>query len=82
MKVLIEVSLPAAGLTYDLFVPETMQVGTLTQLTAAVFAQLSDGLYVSSHSPVLCEKESGQEFDAAARIRDTTIQNGTKMVLY
>lgn len=82
MKYLIEVSVPASGLVHDLFVPDTMQVGTLTLLSANVFAQLSGGLYVASESAILCEKKTGCVFDADKRIRDTAIRNGTRLVLY
>ena len=81
-KILVEVSLPAANLVYDLFVPDTMQIGMLTMLTASVFSKLSGGVYGASLQTVLCEKKTGKEYDVNARIRDTDICNGTKLILY
>ena len=81
-KYLIEVRLPAAGIVYDLFVPDTMQVGTMTQLVASVFAHLSDGVYAASQTSLLCEQKTGKEYDVNAKIRDTDIRNGTKLFLY
>lgn len=46
-KVLVEVKLPAADIVYDLFVPCSMQIGTMTQLVATVFSKLSKGVYCS-----------------------------------
>ena len=81
-KILVEVSLPAANLVYDLFVPDTMQIGTLTRLAASVFAKLSDGVYGASLQTALCEKGTGKEYNVNARVRDTDICNGTKLILY
>ena len=81
-KILVEVSLPAANLVYDLFVPDTMQIGMLTMLTASVLSKLSGGVYGASPQAVLCEKMTGKEYDVNARIRDTDICNGTKLILY
>lgn len=80
-KLLIEVTLPAAELTYDLFVPDTMQVGVLTQLVSSVFAELSDGQYTAGHG-VLCEQETGCQYDAQARLFETNIRNGTGLLLF
>ena len=81
-KVLIEITLPAANLKYDLFVPDQMQVGTLTELAASVFSKLSNGMYIASPLAILCEKDSGKQFDPSHRIRDTDIRNGTRLILF
>ncbi|MCD7838794.1 MAG: hypothetical protein LUG65_07780 [Clostridiales bacterium] len=80
-KILVEVSLPAADLVYDLFVPDTMQVGMMTHLAASVFARLSNGVYAASPDAVLYERKTGKEYDVNARVRDTDIHNGTKLIL-
>lgn len=81
-KVLIEVKLPAAELSYDIFVPDSMQIGTLTALTAAVFSRLSGGVYTAGEQAVLCEQRTGEQYDVNARIFETDIRNGTKLLLY
>lgn len=81
-KVLIEVRLPAAELSYDMFVPDSMQIGTLTALAASVFSRLSGGVYTAGEQAVLCEQKTGREFDVNARIFETDIRNGTKLLLY
>lgn len=81
-KILIEVKLPAAGLTYDLSIPDSMQVGMLTQLTASVFAKLSNGVYMATSDSILCEQQTGKLYDVNARIYETDIRNGTKLFLF
>ena len=81
-KVLVEVKLPAADIVYDLFVPCSMQIGTMTQLVAAVFSKLSKGVYCATPNSILCEQKTGKQYEANAYIRDTDIRNGTKLFLY
>ena len=81
-KYLIEIALPAAGIKYDMLVPELMQVGTLTSLAASVLSKLSKGMYTASPYSVLCERGSGMQFDRTLRLRDTPIRNGTRLILY
>lgn len=81
-RLLIEVTLPAAGLSYDLLVPDTMQIGTLTHLAASAFSRLSGGTYSASGSAVLCRQRTGEQYDVNARICETDICNGTKLFLY
>lgn len=47
-KILVEVTAPAANLTYDMLIPQNMQIGEISQLIASVFAQLSSGTYVNT----------------------------------
>lgn len=81
-KVLIEVKLPAAGMSYDIFVPDSMQVGTLTALVASAFSRLSGGVYIAGENAVLCEQKTGVQYNVNARIYETDIRNGTKLLLY
>lgn len=81
-KVLIEVKLPSAGISYDLSVPVSMQIGTMTQLIASVFAKLSNGVYMASPESVVCEQSTGKGYDINARVGETDIKNGTKLFLF
>ncbi len=81
-KYLVEVKLPAADLSYDMFIPDSMQIGTLTQLVASAFTKLSNGTYQASVQSILCRQETGKEYDPNLRVRDTEIRNGTKLFLF
>ena len=81
-KILIEVTSPAAGQTYDMFVPDTLQIGEMVSLLGNVFAQTSNGTYSKTSSMVLSEKKTGYVFDLNKTVRDSNIRNGTKLLLY
>jgi len=81
-KVLIEVTSPAAGQTFDMFVPDTIQIGEMISLIGNVFAQTSNGTYSKTSSMVLSEKKTGYVFDLNKTIKDSNIRNGSKLLLF
>ena len=81
-NVLIEVTSPAAGQTYDMFVPDTLQIGEIIQLISNVFAQTSNGTYTKTSPMVLSEKKTGFIFDLNKTVRDSNIRNGSKLLLF
>lgn len=81
-KILIEVTSPAAGQTYDMFVPDTLQIGEMIMLIGNVFAQTSNGTYAKTSTPVLCEKKTGFVFDWNKTVGDSNIRNGSKLLLF
>ena len=81
-KVLIEVTSPAAGQTFDMFVPDTIQIGEMISLIGNVFAQTSNGTYSKTSSMVLSEKKTGYVFVLNKTIKDSTIRNGSKLLLF
>lgn len=81
-KVLIEVTSPAAGETFDMFVPETMHIGEVALLVSGLFDNISQGTYKKTNSPILCEKISGSVYDPNKTVKESGILNGTKFLLF
>jgi len=82
-KVLIEVSSPAAGKTFDMFVPDSLQIGEFASLTSGLFEKLSDGTFsCSTRLATVSEKKTGHVFDYNLTVKDAKIKNGTKIIIY
>ena len=81
-KILVEVSSPAAGKTYDMFVPDSMQIGEFASLAASLFTQLSDGTFSCSRMVTVSEKKSGRTYDYNKTDKESNIQNGTKIIIF
>ncbi len=81
-KILVEVTAPAASLTYDMLIPCNIQIGEMSQLVASVFAQLSNGTYVSTGKNIICDKLSGDIYEPSTFVKDTKIKNGAKLLLF
>lgn len=81
-KILIEVTAPAANLTYDMLIPYNIQIGEMSQLIASVFSQLSNGTYVSTGKNIVCDRATGTTFEPSVFVKDTEIKNGAKLLLF
>ena len=81
-KLLVEITSPAANLTYDMLLPRNIRIGAATGLIASVLSRLSNGMYEYAGAAVLCEKDTGEEFDPNLLVRDAGIRNGTKLLIY
>ena len=80
-KILVEVSSPAAGKTYDMFVPDSMQIGEFATLATSLFTQLSDGTFSCSRMVAVCERKTGRVFDCNMTVKESNIKNGTQIII-
>lgn len=81
-KVLVEITAPAANLTYDMLIPCNIQIGEMSQLVASVLSQLSNGTYTSTGKNIICDKVSGTVYEPSIFVKDTEIKNGAKLLLF
>ena len=81
-KILIEIASPAAGLTYDMFVPDTLQIGELARLVCEVFRKMSDGMYNGSEPPMLCTAADGNVLEPSGTVKSSGIGNGARLILF
>lgn len=81
-KILVEVSSPAAGLTYDMFVPDIMQIGEFASLATSLFIQLSGGTFTCKRSVIVSERKSGRVYDPNLTVKEAQIKNGTKLIIF
>ena len=81
-KVLVEITAPAANLTYDMLIPSNIQIGEMSQLVASVLSQLSNGTYTSTGKNIICDKVSGTIYAPSIFVKDTEIKNGDKLLLF
>lgn len=81
-KLLIEVTSPAAGQSYDMLVPENMQIGEFASLVSGVFSGTSSGIYQYTGSFVVSEKHTGNVLNPNNTMKESNIRNGTKLILF
>lgn len=78
----IEITLLAEKMTYDILVPDAMQVGTLAILSARAFSDLTGGRYIPAGNPILYDQTSKQILDSGMMVQNSGIKNGTRLLLY
>ena len=79
-KYIVEIKVPAAELCYDISVPETMQIGTMTELVCNAMTKLANGTFIAKNA-VSCEKNNGQPYHLDKHVYETDIRNGTRLYL-
>ncbi|SDM84889.1 hypothetical protein SAMN05443253_10641 [Bacillus sp. OK048] len=80
-KVLVEIFLPAANRSFDVYLPLESQMSEVLQLVSALLSDLSDGKYKATKSAVLCDATSGIIYNINMAVAELGIQNGSKLML-
>lgn len=80
-KVLVEIFVPAANQSFDVFIPQTSKMGEVVDLVSKSLSRLSNGKYKSDSNSILCEAESGNIFNINLSVYELEIKNGTKLIL-
>ena len=80
-KLLIPVTLPATGKTYDLWVPLSMQLHEVAQLTATILESKERAFFTKNASHSFMLKETGEMLDGSLSAEELGFKNGTSIVL-
>lgn len=80
-KILIEVFLPAANKSFQIYVPLHLKIYEVTFLVSKSLSELSCGLFIANNDSVLCQKDTGNILNANMSVEELNLQNGSKLML-
>jgi hypothetical protein len=80
-KVLVEIFLPAADTSFDVFIPIDSQMSEVLQLVSALLSDLSHGKYKAKGDAVLCDAATGIIYNINMAVCELGIQNGSRLML-
>ena len=80
-KILIEIEIPLIEKKYDLFIPINKKVGTIKRLIEDSISELIDNDYEIREDSNLYSKETGEIYDVNKTVKDTDLQNGSRIIL-
>lgn len=80
-KILIELEIPLIEKKYDLFIPINKKVGTIKSLIENALNELIDNEYEIREDTNLYSKDTGEIYDVNRTVRDTDLQNGSRIIL-
>ena len=80
-KVLVKVYVPMLEGIYDVWIPSNKKIYEIIVLLVKAIYELTEGDYSPKNTPTLDDKITAQEFDINANLKDTTIRNGTEIIL-
>lgn len=80
-KVLVIVYVPFIEEQYELFIPINKKIGTIKKTLIESIIELSNGEIASNNNLKLYDKNTGIPLKSDIYVKDSTIRNGTKLVL-
>lgn len=80
-KYLIEVYVPAGGITYDIFIPCELKLSEVKNLIVKMVNELMDSVAVFGENALLCYADSGKVINETLTVQKSLIQHGTKLIL-
>ena len=79
-KLLITVFVPSINKSYDVYITKESLIKDLKNILGDAIEDLSNEKFIAS-SNVLVNSVTGIEYDDNLLVRDTNIENGTKIIL-
>ncbi len=80
-RILIEVSVPMAEKSFDIYIPNDVVVRDLTRMISTTLEGLTDGKYKATLESILCDATSGTPYDLDKFIVELEIKNGSQFIL-
>ena len=80
-KILIELEIPFLEKKFDLFIPINKRVGTIKKLIEDSLKDLTGNEYEIREDTNLYSKDTGDIYDVNKNVRDTDLQNGSRVIL-
>ena len=80
-KVLIKLYVPIIEEEYDVWIPLNKRICNVTKLLVKVIQEFSQGEYNPYQTPKLYNKSNGIEYESNQIVEDTSIRNGTEIIL-
>lgn len=80
-KVLIKLYVPVIEEEYDVWIPLNKRVYNVTNLLVKVLQEFSFGEYNPTRMPKLYNRITGVKYESDQIIEDTSIRNGTEIIL-
>ena len=80
-KILIELEIPLIEKKYDLFIPINKKIGTIKKLIEDSLSDITDNDYEIREDANLYSKDTGEIYDVNKTVKDTDLQNGSRIIL-
>ena len=80
-KILVEVYVPAAEESFDVYIPLESKMSQVTDLVSKAMSDLLYGKYIACNDAVLCESKTGHIYDINTVVAELGLKNGSRLLL-
>ena len=81
-KVLVMVYVPMLEKEFDIYIPTVKKIGTIKKLIIKIVTENSNGIFIDDNAKYLYDKITGEVYDDNQFVRDSSLENGSKIKLY
>lgn len=80
-KILVEVLVPAAGESFDVYIPLDIRMSEALTMISSLVNGLCEGRYHAGKDAILCDAETGIIFNIDMLIIDLGLKTGSRLML-
>ncbi len=80
-KILVLVYIPEIEQEYDVYIPINKKIGTIKKYLISSVEEFNDGNVSNIENFKIYDKDSSKIYDNNTYVRDSGIQNGSKLIL-
>jgi hypothetical protein len=80
-KVLVKLYVPTIEKKFDVWIPLNKRVCNVIMLCVKAVNEFSRGYYKPDKLPIIYDRETAEPYDVNLIVRDTTIRNGTELIM-
>ena len=80
-KALVEISVPATGQKFDVFIPLESKMSEVVAMVAGALSDLSEGSYKATNEAILCDADTGIIFNVNIEVAELGIKTGSRLML-
>ena len=81
-KLYVIVYVPLIEKEFDIYIPIVKKVGTIKNLIIKIVEEASDGTFIDDNCKKLYDKLTGELINDDLFVKDSHIENGSKLILY
>lgn len=80
-KILVQVVVPDIEEEYNVFIPVNKKVGNVAILLSKAIQEMTNNIYVENNKNGIYNSDTGELLPTDAMIRETSIRNGSRIIL-
>ena len=80
-KILVNINVPELDKKYDIYLPLNKKINAIIRLLEKAINQMSEEKISLSKNRMLIDYETGIRIEEELLLKDTSIKNGTKLIL-
>jgi len=80
-KVLVKLYVPTIEKSFDIWIPINKRICNIISLCVKAVNDFSRGYYKPDKLPILFDKETAIPYDVNLIVKDSTIRNGTELIM-